>query len=71
MKKLKLFFAAVLTLARIKLFFAGLVSNLVFIAGLALVCWGISMYSHAAGVIVSGVVLVILARVLSPETKKV
>jgi hypothetical protein len=70
MKKLKLFFAAVPTPAKIKLFFAGLFSNLLFLSGLALVCWGISMYSHAAGVIVSGVVLVILARVFTPETKK-
>jgi hypothetical protein len=55
---------------KLKLFFAAAVPTVALLAGLGLVCWGVAKFSLPAGLIVGGVFLLLLARALTPETKK-
>lgn len=45
-------------------------SDLILLAGLALACCGVFKFSHAAGFIASGIILVYLAKAITPPEKK-
>lgn len=46
------------------------VADLILLAGLSSICWGVFKYSIPAGLIVTGIALIILARAITPEGKK-
>jgi hypothetical protein len=50
---------------RLKMAFA----DLLLLLGLGIACWGVFKFSIAAGLIVSGIIVVILARAITPEPK--
>lgn len=45
-------------------------ADMVYLAGLGLVCWGVFKFSIAVGMIVTGLVLIILAMSIAPGKKK-
>ena len=47
-----------------------LLADFIFIVGLGLICWGVFKYSVPAGLIVTGIAVIILARAITPEDKK-
>ena len=47
-----------------------ILKDLVLLAGLGLVCWGVFKLSVPAGLIAAGLLLVLLALILGKKTKK-
>jgi hypothetical protein len=46
-------------------------ADLLLLAGLGLMCWGVFRFSIPAGLVLVGLVMIVLARSIAPEKKKI